>query len=119
MRTLIIDNGEAYSDHEIWYVETDAEIEDVRRLLAVFRRGARRLPKVIAIADDLQWIEEPRAGGLASLWTWLTRWEDEHWAGITVRALGPRLSAIVLASSDDEDRPHIAAAIGREFGGKP
>ncbi len=51
IRTYVIDNGQHYSDHEIFFVETEATIEQVGELIALIREGIGFYDAVVAHID--------------------------------------------------------------------
>lgn len=63
MRTFIIDNGQDYSYHTIYFVETNIEIVAVERLLSLFKRwGYYDEYHLVAVADGrLEWRAENEA----------------------------------------------------------
>jgi len=115
--TLIIDNNFDYSDHKIYFVETDLDLADVEKILAALWHDWGEVPTVEGKTTDIDWLTEPKTRTLSELLEVPSMWWDERWADECVRLLllEPRrqLVDVVLSVAPETDRAYIAAAIAR------
>ena len=63
MNTYIIDNGGAYSDHQIWFVTTDYPISVVEKCIAI-ASDQYMTHYLVAVVSDVSWRGDARRASL-------------------------------------------------------
>lgn len=102
----IWDNGGSYSDHALYFVESDLPREDVETIMAPMSRHYIGEARIVGVSERVEW----REGANCQLADWCASYLDDGHNGCVVQD-GCFVETKLLAKCNCARRPSIDAAL--------